>query len=189
MIDPPAPQSALIQWLERTRAREQPLDKDELATLRRTLPRLPDHPDLRALALVVRHAGSTRASQDAALLTACLWSARHRTKPPASSAWNLGRALHHALGERSRRQRMWQALYTAARSNLPRTLIGAVDILSKTDTPMDWHRLHRDLRSWHQGDEQAVLRRWCTGMFGPLPDQPPHQHVQSETRKAEEAAL
>lgn len=162
--DPVPPRSQLIAALERKHARAASSDVSDLALLRRALPRLPMHPDPRALALVLGYCGVTYASQDAGLLTACLWATRHRTAGPAQSSWNLGRALRSIPREQA--QRVWQDLCTANESSLARRMASAVDVLTTYGVHADWHRLHRDLRSWHQGYHRAVLRRWCTGLFG-----------------------
>jgi hypothetical protein len=44
-----------------------------------------------------------------------------------------------------------------------------VGALAEHGVATDWHRLHRDLRSWYQGFHHLVLRRWFTGLFGPVP--------------------
>ncbi|HEU5354838.1 MAG TPA: type I-E CRISPR-associated protein Cse2/CasB [Actinocrinis sp.] len=164
IADPVPPRSQLIAALERKHARASSADISDLVLLRRALTRLPMHPDPRALAVVVGYCGSTYSSQDAGLLTACLWATRHRNAGPAPSSWNLGRALRSTPNEQA--QRIWQDLCTANESSLSRRLASAVDALSTYGVPTDWHRMHRDLRSWHQGFHVAVLRRWCTGLFG-----------------------
>ncbi len=166
MIDPPAPRSLLISGLERRHARRLSTDAADLALLRRVLPFLPDHPDPRALALVAAYCGATRPAQDAALLTASLWAIHHRVTPPRASMWNLGRALRAAPA--SAAERAWLRLTTASDATLPRAAAASVAVLTANGIATDWHRLHRDLRSWHQGSREVVLRRWCTGLFGPL---------------------
>jgi CRISPR type I-E-associated protein CasB/Cse2 len=164
IADPVPPRSQLIVALERKHARSYCADISDLVLLRRALPRLPMHPDPRALAIVVGYCGSTYASQDAGLLTACLWATRHRSAKPAQTDWNLGRALRSTPNEQA--QRVWQDLCTANESSLARRMASAIDILTTYGVHTDWHRLHRDLRSWHQGFHRTVLRRWCTGLFG-----------------------
>lgn len=171
MIDPAPPQSALIRALEHRHSRALSVDTTDLALLRRTLPHLPEHPDPRAIALVAGYCGASRQSQDAALLAACLWATHHHVTAPRQSGWNLGRALRTAPGTQG--ERMWDRLCTASETTLPRVLAEALALLDLHDAPTDWHRLHRDLRSWHQGSRDAVLRRWCTGLFGPLRDGSP----------------
>lgn len=166
MLDPAPPQSALIRALEHRHARALAADATDLALLRRTLPNLPDHPDPRAIALVAGYCGASRQSQDAALLAACLWATHHRGTPPRQAASNLGRALRAAPG--TQRERVWTRLCTASDAALPRALAEALTLLSLHGAETDWHRLHRDLRSWYQGSRDLVLRRWCTGLFGPV---------------------
>ncbi|HEU5425361.1 MAG TPA: type I-E CRISPR-associated protein Cse2/CasB [Actinocrinis sp.] len=179
ITDPVPPRSQLIAALERKHARAASADVSDLALLRRALPRLPMHPDPRALAIVVGYCGSTYASQDAGLLTACLWATRHRSARPAQSTWNLGRALRSTPNEHA--QRIWQDLCTANESSLPRRMASAVEVLATYGAHTDWHRLHRDLRSWQQGFHRAVLRRWCTGLFGGWQDRAAAEqpHVES----------
>jgi hypothetical protein len=165
--DPTPPRSDLIEALERKRARASAGDVVDFALLRRTLARLPENPDPRALALVAGYCGPTYAAQDAGLLVACLWATRHRNAVPVDSTWNLGRALRCVPREQS--ERIWRGLCTANQASLPRRMSGAVEVLAVHGVAADWHRLHRDLRSWHQGFPHPVLRRWCTGLFGPLP--------------------
>jgi len=164
ITDPAPPHSQLIVALERKHVRAASADISDLALLRRALPQLPMHPDPRALAIVVGYCGSTYASQDAGLLTACLWATRHRSAGTVHSSWNLGRALRSTPNEQA--QRVWQDLCTANESSLARRMASAVDVLATYGVHADWHRLHRDLRSWHQGFHRVVLRRWCTGLFG-----------------------
>ena len=168
--DPAPPRSTLVEALERRRARATAGDLIDLALLRRTLARLPENPDPRALALVAGYCGPTYAAQDAGLLTACLWAIRHRTAVPVDSTWNLGRALRSVPREQS--ERIWRGLCTADQTSLARRMSGAVEALAANSVATDWHRLHRDLRSWHQGFPHPVLRRWCTGLYGPLPGTP-----------------
>jgi hypothetical protein len=165
MIDPRPPDSALIRELELKWVRAAPADLADLALLRRNLAHLPDHPDPRAVAIVVGYCGRPSASQDAALLTACLWATRHRNTLPLPGGWNLGRALRSA--SYSRHERVWQQLCTATPANLPRVMSAVLEVLARNDTALDWHRLHRDLHSWYQGSNSLVLRRWCTGLFSP----------------------
>jgi hypothetical protein len=171
IADPPAPLSPLILGLERRLARSAPADLVDLAVLRRALPRLPDRPDPRALAIVAGYCGSSYAAQDAGMLTAALWSVRHRAAAPMPSGWNLGRALRALPREEG--ERIWRGLCTADQGALTRRMAGAMDALAGCAVPADWHRLHRDLRSWHQGFHHTVLRRWCTGLFGPAAADPP----------------
>ena len=168
MIDPAPRESSLIRAVERCRARALPADLTTLALLRRTLPHLPDHPDPRALAFVAGHCGNSRASQDAALLVACLWATQHRSTPPRASTWNLGRALR--VAPQAQGERAWHRLCAASEATLPRAMVEALGVLGGSGAATDWHRLHRDLRSWYQGSHEAVLRRWCTGLFGPIHD-------------------
>jgi CRISPR type I-E-associated protein CasB/Cse2 len=168
MIDPPAPASQLISALERRSARGLGADAADLALLRRALPLIPDHPDPRALALVAGYCGATRPAQDAGLLTASLWATHHRGTQPRPATRSLGRALRVApagAGERA-----WLRLCAASDTALPRAMAEAVAVLTAHGIATDWHRLHRDLRSWYQGSREAVLRRWCTGLFGPAHD-------------------
>lgn len=171
MIDPVPPQSALIRALEHRHGRALPVDTTDLALLRRTLPQLPEHPDPRAIALVAGYCGASQQSQDAALLLASLWAVHHHNTVPRQSTWNLGRALRATPGTQG--ERMWARLCTASETTLPRVLAEAVVLLEVHGTATDWHRLHRDLRTWYQGSQDAVLRRWCTGLFGPMRDCPP----------------
>ena len=168
MIDPAPPQSALIRALEHRHGRALGVDTTDLALLRRTLPHLPEHPDPRAIALVAGYCGASHQSQDAALLTACLWAAHHHATAPRQTAWNLGRALRSVPTTQG--ERMWTRLCTASETTLPRVLAEALALLDLHGAATDWHRLHRDLRSWHQGARDTVLRRWCTGLFGPVRD-------------------
>lgn len=164
IVDSTPPRSGLIVELERKHKRATPADTADFTLLRRALPRLPMHPDPRALALVVGHCGTAYASQDAGLLTACLWATRHRNATPVQSNWNLGRALRAAPQEHA--QRIWEDLCAANDSGFARRMASAISVLTIYGVPTDWHRLHRDLRSWHQGFHHVVLRRWCTGLFG-----------------------
>jgi hypothetical protein len=171
ILDPEPPRSSLIQALERKRARAAAADLNDLALLRRTLARLPGPTDARALALVAGQCGASCAAQDAGLLTACLWATRHRSAVPVDSAWNLGRALRAT--PRDEGERVWRSLCTANENSLARRMSAAVEVLAVNGVATDWHRLHRDLRSWHQGFHHLVLRRWCTGLFGHLSEGPP----------------
>ncbi len=168
--DSAPPRSRLIVALEDKHERAGSTDLSDLVLLRRALPRLPTNPDPRALALVAGYCGTAYASQDAGLLTASLWAVRHRNAEPVRSTWNLGRALRSTPHEQSRR--VWQDLCTANEFSLARRMSSAVNLLTACGVPTDWHRLHRDLRSWHQGFPHLVLRRWCTGLFGGWHDQP-----------------
>lgn len=168
MIDPAPPQSALIRALEHRHGRALGVDTTDLALLRRTLPHLPEHPDPRAIALVAGYCGASHQAQDAALLTACLWAAHHHATAPRQTAWNLGRSLRSVPGTQG--ERMWTRLCTASETTLPRVLTEVLALLDLHGAATDWHRLHRDLRSWHQGSRDTVLRRWCTGLFGPVRD-------------------
>jgi hypothetical protein len=179
ITDPVPPRSQLIASLERKHARATSADLSDLALLRRALPRLPANPDPRALALVIGYCGTTYASQDAGLLTACLWATRHRSAGPAQSNWNLGRALRSTPREQA--QRVWQDLCTANETSLPRRMASALDVLATYGVHTDWHRLHRDLRSWHQGLHRLVLRRWCTGLFGAWQDRAVSERPDAES--------
>lgn len=168
MFDPPATRSALVLALEHRRTRDAPWDRADLALLRRNLRRLPRQVDPRALALVTPHCGGAHESQDAALLVACLWAARHREVMPADSTWNLGqalRALPYSAGERA-----WRSLCSTTDATLPPRMAVVMGTLTEYGVATDWHRLHRDLRSWYQGAHPLVLRRWFTGLFGLPPD-------------------
>jgi len=164
IVDPVPARSQLIMELEHKRARATSADLTDLVLLMRALPRLPTQLDPRALALVVGYCGTAYASQDAGLLTACLWAARHRSAAPEPSNWNLGRALRATPHEHA--QRVWRDLCAANDIVLARRMASAINTLTIYGVPTDWHRLHRDLRSWHQGFHHVVLRRWCTGLFG-----------------------
>lgn len=166
-VDPPASRSTLVLTLQRRHIRAAPGDVADLALLRRNLPRLPTTADPRAVALITPYCGVTREAQHAGLLTACLWAARHRVSMPVESTWNLGQALRAvpaAAGDRA-----WRELCAAGTANLPRRLAVVMDMLAHWGVATDWHRLHRDLRSWHQGFHHLVLGRWSTGLFGPAP--------------------
>lgn len=166
-FDPPAARSALVLVLQRRRSRDAPWDRADLALLRRNLRRLPGQVDPRALALVAPHCGSACEAQDAALLTACLWAVWHREFMPADSAWNLGyalRAMPNPAGDRA-----WRSLCTTTDATLPPRMAAIVGALAEHGVAIDWHRLHRDLRSWYQGFHHLVLRRWFTGLYGPTP--------------------
>lgn len=170
-VDPPASRSTLILALQRRRSRAAPGDLADLALLRRNLPRLPAGADPRVIALIAPYCGATREAQNAGLLTACLWAVRHRLAAPVESTWNLGHALRavpQATGDR-----MWRDLCTAGAATLPRRMARVMDVLAREEVGTDWHRLHRDLRSWHQGFHHLVLGRWSTGLFGPAPSVPP----------------
>lgn len=167
-FDPPAARSALVLALQHRMTRDAPWDRADLALLRRNLRRLPGRADPRAVALAAPYCGAAREAQDAALLTACLWAAWHRQAMPADSTWNLGhamRALPYAAGDRA-----WRSLCTTTDSTLPARMAVIVEALAEYGIGTDWHRLHRDLRSWYQGFHHLVLRRWFTGLFGPPPE-------------------
>lgn len=167
MFDPPPARSALVLVLQQRRSRDASWDRADLALLRRNLRRLPGRVDPRALALVAPHCGGTREAQDAALLTACLWAVWHREAMPGDSAWNLGQALSampYPVGDRA-----WRSLCTTTDATLPSRMAVIVGALAEHGVATDWHRLHRDLRSWYQGFHHLVLRRWFTGLFGPVP--------------------
>lgn len=166
-FDPPAARSALVLSLQRRRVRGARRDQADLALLRRNLRLLPGHADPRAIALVAPHCGATRDAQDAAVLTACLWAVWHREAITVESTWNLGhalRALPYARGDRA-----WRSLCVTTDATLPQRMATIVVDLADYGVPTDWHRLHRDLRSWYQGFHHLVLRRWLTGLFGPAP--------------------
>ncbi len=182
-FDPPAARSALVVELQRRTVRDAPWDRAELALLRRTLRRLPRHADPYAVALVAPYCGAARDTPDAALLTACLWAVWHRDATTVESDWNLGhalRALPYANGERA-----WRSLCATTDATLPQRMTNIVADLADYGVATDWHRLHRDLRSWYQGFHHPVLRRWFTGLFGPAPSRsaapplPSHSEVSS----------
>jgi hypothetical protein len=182
-IDPPASRSMLILALQRKYSRAGRGDLADLALLRRNLPRLPGEADPRAIALIAPHCGATSDARDAGLLIACLWAARHRAAAPAESTWNVGQALR-ATPEAAR-ERAWRSLCMATTATLPRRMAEVLDILARCGVATDWHRLHRDLRSWHQGFRHLVLGRWSTGLFGPAPNgTPPHRASQSAVSDA-----
>jgi hypothetical protein len=182
-IDPPAARSTLVLALQRKYSRAGRGDLADFALLRRNLPRLPEGADPRAVALITPHCGVTSDAQDAGLLTACLWAARHRVAAPVESTWNVGQALR-ATPEAAR-ERTWRSLCAATTATLPRRIAEVLDILARGCIATDWHRLHRDLRSWHQGFHHPVLERWSTGLFGPAPNgTPPHRASQRAVSNA-----
>jgi hypothetical protein len=166
-VDPPPARSALILALQRKHVRAAPRDLADLALLRRNLPRLSTGADPRTIALITAHCGVTRDAQNAGLLTACLWAARHRVAAPVDSTWNLGRSLREvpaAAGGRA-----WRNLSRANSATLPRYMTDLVEVFAHHEVATDWHRLHRDLRSWYQGLQHAVLGRWSAGFFSRVP--------------------
>lgn len=186
-VDPPAARSALILTLQRRYARAAPADLADLALLRRNLPRLATGVDPRTVALIAAHCGATRDAQNAGLLTACLWAARHRTAAPVESTWNLGRSLRETPAVAG--DRAWRNVCRAVPATLPRQLADVMEVLAQHEVATDWHRLHRDLRSWHQGFQHAVLRRWSTGFFNLVPNQAARSGVSQGTESARPSEL
>jgi hypothetical protein len=140
-----------------------------LCVLRRALRTLPRVPDAAAWSLVVPHTGRTRESQDAGMLTGCLWAGFHRRQvSPVPGAGSLGAAISRSVSP-DRYERFLARLTAATDTTLPRSLAGIFDHFETERAAPDFSRLQRDIHSWYRGGRTSVLEHWARDLYSKGP--------------------
>jgi len=102
-------------------------------------------------------------------LIASLFAAWHQGGRPLATAsggmgWSFAE-LARKTNNRDSTERRFMTLLTSSDADLPMHLRQAISLLRSHDVPVDWSRLHRDVR-WWEDRERRVQRRWAREFWG-----------------------
>lgn len=149
-------------------------DRAALAALRTGLGKPPGAAPLMLPHIAPHLKTDSGADVEAAFLTAALFATHHEH----ASVGSLGASLWHATqsdrnpkgkhGQPGVEARLAAAL-DAAPEDLPHHLRGLVSLCESAGVPIDWYRLHADLRGLFWQDEEQMLRirtRWAREFWG-----------------------